>query len=151
MIAGSARVLRLLKLLKLLKILRVVRASRLLSRWEDRLGGSYTTRAVIQFTVMIWMTTHWTACVWRLVVNFEVDEPLSVERGGGTWLHTHLVEHEQETGAELTDPADLYFVRLCVLSPPPLPPSLPCPRLLLPPLAPSSIPPAAAAIGRSRR
>lgn len=39
------------------------------------MDSSYTKLAVLQFFVMIYLTCHWTACLWRLVVNFELDEP----------------------------------------------------------------------------
>ena len=43
-------------------------------RWESRTEAlSYTKLAVLKFFGMIYVTCHWTACLWRLVVNFELD------------------------------------------------------------------------------
>jgi hypothetical protein len=44
------------------------------------MDSSYTKLAVLQFFVMIYLTCHWTACLWRLVVNFELDEPSDARR-----------------------------------------------------------------------
>jgi len=64
---GQAKMLRLVRLLRLLKLLRILRASRLLQRWETRVGITHIQMTMLKLIVMIVLATHWLACMWGLI------------------------------------------------------------------------------------
>lgn len=63
--------MRLLRILRLIKLGRILKASRSLNRLADRfekyIAIRHSTRAVIFWTTVILLLTHWYCCTWGLV------------------------------------------------------------------------------------
>ena len=88
--AGSAnklRATRLVRLLRLLKLLRVLRASRLWRRIESRISVSYAIINICKFLGLMFMFSHWSACLWVLtaVLEDESDKTWVTE-----WFETRI-------------------------------------------------------------
>ena len=66
---------------------------------------------MLQFLVMIFVTTHWSACVWRLIVNFELTGEETIEDAEHTWLYAHLAD-SVANGEPASGPGDLYVTCL---------------------------------------
>ena len=60
---------------------------------------------------MIFVTTHWSACVWRLIVNFELTGEETIEDAEHTWVYAHLAD-SIANGEPAAGPADLYVTCL---------------------------------------
>ncbi|KAH8071750.1 hypothetical protein JL721_4255 [Aureococcus anophagefferens] len=73
--ATSVRLLRLLKIVRLLRLLRVLKLLRLLGKYATRLKVSYRMRAILKFVVYIVTTSHWAACLFRIVSNRAFAHP----------------------------------------------------------------------------
>ena len=69
----SVRLLRLLKIVRLLRLLRVLKLLRLLGKYATRFKVSYRTRAILKFMAYIIFTSHWAACLFRIVSNKAYD------------------------------------------------------------------------------
>ena len=55
-------------MLMVLKMLRLFRASRLWSRWEERVEKweiPFSTQSMLTLLMSTFYTTHWIACIWR--------------------------------------------------------------------------------------
>ena len=61
--------MKFVRLLRLLKLARVLRASRILSRWDNKITLSYANRALIFWTAVIIVVLHLSTCVWGLVAQ----------------------------------------------------------------------------------
>ena len=55
--------------MRLLRLLRVLKLLRLLGKYATRLKVSYRMRAILKFVVYIVTTSHWAACLFRIVSN----------------------------------------------------------------------------------
>ncbi|KAG9399344.1 hypothetical protein AC1031_011685 [Aphanomyces cochlioides] len=62
------RVLRLLRLMKIIKVLRRATSIRL---WESKMVVNYATVSLVKFCLIVLMTSHWMACIFRMVVDIE--------------------------------------------------------------------------------
>merc|ERR1711871_952807 len=69
--ANKLRATRLVRLLRLLKLLRVLRASRLWRRIESRISVSYAIINICKFLGLMFMFSHWSACLWVLTAVLE--------------------------------------------------------------------------------
>lgn len=58
------KLIRIIRILRLLKIVRVLRASRIVKRWQDHTGISYSLQGLIKFAIMLCVASHWMACLW---------------------------------------------------------------------------------------
>lgn len=68
---SQLRILRTVRVFRLAKLLRVARASRILSRWEERMSMSYCTLSLAKYTTLVLFMTHWVACAWHIVLVSE--------------------------------------------------------------------------------
>jgi len=69
---GSAGILggiRLLRLARLVKLAKILRASRIFSRWENRISISYGNRQLIMLAVGVLILLHWLACLLGLLAQ----------------------------------------------------------------------------------
>jgi len=71
--ASRFALFRVVRLLRLAKLLRVVRASRILSRWRNRVGISHSTLSLAKFFLIIILVSHWSACVFHLAGAIQED------------------------------------------------------------------------------
>ena len=71
---NDLKVLRIIRLLRLLKLLRIMKAMRILSRWEDHISISYAWISLTKFFIMVFVISHWVACMLRMVPELEVIE-----------------------------------------------------------------------------
>lgn len=62
--ASLLRITRTVRLLRLMKLLRIVRASRLLARWQLRIGLSFAHLTMIRFMLVTCFLVHLMACTW---------------------------------------------------------------------------------------
>lgn len=82
----SLKVLRVVRLLRLIKLLRVVRASRIFARWESSIGLSFSTISVLKFSLSMVLVSHWLACIFHLVPQFDEQPPYKNWLvGAGMW------------------------------------------------------------------
>lgn len=70
---------RMIRALRLVKLVRLIRASRLLARWQARIGLSFGATTLLRIVVMMALVCHWYACVFALQAVLH-DDPYS------TWL-----------------------------------------------------------------
>ena len=77
------RLLRLLKIVRLLRLLRVLKLLRLLGKYATRFRITYRMRAILKFICYIMVTSHWAACLFRVVSNraYERDPPFDDDDG----------------------------------------------------------------------
>lgn len=65
--AAMLGAIRMLRLLRLIKLTRILRASRIFSRWENKISLSYGTRSLITLAVGVLLLLHWFACLLGLI------------------------------------------------------------------------------------
>jgi hypothetical protein len=70
---GKIKVLRAARIIRIIKILRIFRASRILQRWESRIGFSYSLLNLLENMVLLTMLTHWGSCFWYLAASLQSD------------------------------------------------------------------------------
>eukprot|EP00401_Gymnodinium_catenatum_P000993 CAMPEP_0117621248 /NCGR_PEP_ID=MMETSP0784-20121206/87539_1 /TAXON_ID=39447 /ORGANISM="" /LENGTH=773 /DNA_ID=CAMNT_0005425173 /DNA_START=167 /DNA_END=2490 /DNA_ORIENTATION=- len=58
------KIMRLLRVFRLFKLLRILKASRVVKRWENRIGMKSSSKYILKFTMLIVVSCHWMACVW---------------------------------------------------------------------------------------
>jgi len=98
--ANTIRLLRIVRLLRLGKVLRVVKASKLVQRYDDRVGISYVKfRLTMNFFLMV-VLNHWSACIFRIVVFIEGSEDAN-------WILSYFGRP-----AEDVEPLTLYNIAL---------------------------------------
>ena len=56
---SKIRAIRFVRLLRLMKLVRILKASRILQRWEHKIGISYSERALLKFMIMVIVSAHW--------------------------------------------------------------------------------------------
>lgn len=61
--------IRMLRLMRLIKLARILRASRIFSRWENKISLSYGKRSLIMLAVGVLLLLHWLACLLGLVAQ----------------------------------------------------------------------------------
>ena len=72
--SGKLKGTRIVRLLRLLKLLRMLRASRVWVRAEARVWISYSVLNIFKFVVLMFVFSHWAACMWALLANLEGAE-----------------------------------------------------------------------------
>ena len=87
--ASRFALFRVVRLLRLAKLLRVVRASRILSRWRNRVGISHSTLSLAKFFLIIILVSHWSACVFHLAGAIQEDS------GNLNWIRVVYGKCEQ--------------------------------------------------------
>jgi len=65
------RLIRIIRLTRLAKILRVLRASRIIARYDDRVGISFVKFRIMKYSFSVLICSHWCACLLRLVTLVE--------------------------------------------------------------------------------
>jgi len=70
---------RAIRALRLIKLVRLIRASRLLTRWQARIGLSHQTITLLKIVTLMSLSAHWYACLIALQAVLH-DDP------AGTWL-----------------------------------------------------------------
>jgi CRP-like cAMP-binding protein len=70
---GKIKVLRAARIIRIIKILRIFRASRILQRWESRVGCSYSLINLVENMVLLTMLTHWGSCFWYLAASLQSE------------------------------------------------------------------------------
>ena len=70
---------RAVRALRLIKLIRLLRASRLLARWQARIGLSHSTLTVLRIIVFMLIACHWYACIFALQAVLHDDPAV-------TWL-----------------------------------------------------------------
>ena len=55
-------------------MLRVMRASKLLARYDDRIGFSFVKMRIFKYLVLMTTIAHWSACMIRLVTSIESND-----------------------------------------------------------------------------
>jgi hypothetical protein len=81
--SGSLEKFRLVRLLRLLRLLRLMKASRVLQRWEFKLGIISRTLKAYKLLFTLTMSTHWIACAWAL---FATMEPRETYTWASAWI-----------------------------------------------------------------
>lgn len=61
--------LRTLRLLRLAKLFRVLRAIRIFRHWESSININYAIVGLCRFALLMAMSSHWLACLWRLTAE----------------------------------------------------------------------------------
>jgi Ion transport protein len=56
---SNLRSIRFIRLLRLIRLVRILKASRIMRRWEHRIGISYSNRSLLKFTGIVFLTSHW--------------------------------------------------------------------------------------------
>jgi hypothetical protein len=77
---NKVKVLRAARTIRIVKLFRIFRASRILQRWESRIGFSYSLMGLVEKMLILTMLTHWGACFWYLAAVLQVDANSWVER-----------------------------------------------------------------------
>ena len=67
--AAMLGAIRMLRLLRLIKLTRILRASRIFSRWENKISLSYGNRSLIMLAVGVLLLLHWFACLLGLIAQ----------------------------------------------------------------------------------
>jgi potassium voltage-gated channel Eag-related subfamily H protein 7 len=106
---------RIVRLMRLLKLLRLLRSMRIFNRWQDKFGISFALKSMIRFMLVVLTTTHWMACILRLIPDL-FEYTTSAEGGSfvAAWNETAaapmepvivswLTEHEQPGCGMLRD------------------------------------------------
>ena len=70
---------RAVRALRLVKLIRLIRASRMLARWQARIGLSHSAITSAKIIVMMSLSAHWYSCIFALQAVLH-DDP------AGTWL-----------------------------------------------------------------
>ena len=65
------KLIRIVRLLRLLKLLRILRASRVFMRLESRISISYALLNIVKFLMLMFVFSHWSACLWALVGSLQ--------------------------------------------------------------------------------
>lgn len=105
--AEAVVLLNMTKLLRLTKLLRILRASRIIRRWESRLAYKYLTLKLARFVVYLLSLTHWLACGFKLVADFENTED--------NWLNAYFASLPEDVkGVQLEYLASLYWAAATV-------------------------------------
>jgi potassium voltage-gated channel Eag-related subfamily H protein 7 len=73
---------RIVRLMRLLKLLRLLRSMRIFNRWQDKFGVSFALKSLIRFMLVVLTTTHWMACVLRLIPDLFVYTATGLEHLG---------------------------------------------------------------------
>ena len=70
-VSGAALLgaIRMLRLLRLIKLARILRASRIFTRWENKISLSYGNRSLIKLAVGVLLLLHWFACLLGLIAQ----------------------------------------------------------------------------------
>ena len=68
------KIVRIIRLLRLLKLLRVLRASRVWARLESRISTPYAVMNIMKFLVLMFVFSHWSACLWALLAQLQDPE-----------------------------------------------------------------------------
>ena len=66
------RPMKVLRLLRLLKLSRVAKASKILARWENHITLQSTTRSLIFWTLIMFLSWHWFTCSWCLLNSLTI-------------------------------------------------------------------------------
>ena len=74
------RLLRMARLARLAKVLKVLRSSRIVARYDDRVGLSFVKLRIAKYMLLILISTHWVACFLRLVPLIEDSETSWIRR-----------------------------------------------------------------------
>jgi hypothetical protein len=72
--AKLARVGRFLRLMRLVKMVRIIRVSRIMSRWITMVNFQFSSITLLKNLMIMILTTHWGACLWILLTQFEGQE-----------------------------------------------------------------------------
>lgn len=70
---------RAVRALRLVKLVRLIRASRLVARWQARIGLSHSVVTLLRIIVLMFLACHWYACVLALQAVLHDDPAV-------TWL-----------------------------------------------------------------
>jgi len=70
---GSIRTLRIVRLARLFKIMKVLRGNAIVERYDDRVGISFIKLKMWKYLMMTLVSSHWMACILRLVPLIEDD------------------------------------------------------------------------------
>lgn len=81
---------RLLRILRLIKLIRIVRASRIVTRWENSIAISFTSRAAASWSIFAVVLMHWFACAWSLLPQLMIP-----------WRGSHDEELEDRVVAQI--------------------------------------------------
>ncbi|ETV78686.1 hypothetical protein H257_07540 [Aphanomyces astaci] len=83
------RFTRVLRLLRLMKILKVLRGANNFRIWESKMSINYATIALVKFCLLVFMSSHWMACIFRMVVDIEeFVDPLGFKFN---WMTEHTM------------------------------------------------------------
>lgn len=67
--SSTLRGIKLLRVMRLIKLVRVLRASRLITRWENRISLSTSVRSILAAWFGFCVCLHWLACLWSLTTQ----------------------------------------------------------------------------------
>jgi len=67
--AALFRFIKMLRLLRLIKLARILRASRIFSRWENRISISYGNQSLIKLFIGVLLMLHWLSCLLGLMAQ----------------------------------------------------------------------------------
>ena len=107
----DVREFRIFKMLRLLKLIRIVRASRIISRWQDRIAISWGLFSLIKFATLVTVLGHWLACMWGYAgsrdAEYDWHQPWMGYDTGQSW--------RQKAGiAPTAHASELYIIALYV-------------------------------------
>ena len=106
---GALQLIRTVRLVRLFKLLRILRASRIISRWQDFIGLSYSQTAMIQFVCLTLFQVHIMACLWGYIgLNWRPNSK-SLD-----WEASWVDFYEYRPLVDQFRPGDLYVVSIFV-------------------------------------
>ena len=77
--ALSTQVPEALRLLRLVRLLRMVRTTRILERYQETLMRVYKFVTIVRLIALLCLLSHWMACLYAYVYNFEREDASGVE------------------------------------------------------------------------
>ena len=77
--AVSTQVPEMLRLLRLVRLLRMARTTRILERYQETLMRVYKIVTIVRLIALLCLLSHWMACLYAYVYNFEREDASGVE------------------------------------------------------------------------
>ena len=77
--AVATQVPEMLRLLRLVRLLRMARTTRILERYQETLMRVYKTVTIVRLIALLCLLSHWMACLYAYVYNFEREDASGVE------------------------------------------------------------------------
>lgn len=80
--AGAFKFVKFVRLLRLVKLLRVLRATRIIARWQARVGIKYAILSLGKYAIFVLILAHWGACLFAITAR--------MTDGEATWMDAYI-------------------------------------------------------------